>query len=73
MKLSNSASNRPNVSYKIPCTRKVLIQINTSMLYRHTKSFKQGLGHHDDPEVKIDPSTLFAGDSSSIGGTGARA
>ena len=28
------------------------------MLYRHTKSSKQGLGHHDDSEAKIDPSTL---------------
>jgi len=43
------------------------------MLYRHTKSSKQGLGHHDDSEAKIDPSTLFAGDSSSVGGTQARA
>jgi len=43
------------------------------MLYRHTKSPKQGLGHHDDSEAKIDPSTLFAGDLSSVGGTQARA
>jgi hypothetical protein len=50
--------DRLNVSYKIPC--KVLIQINTFMLYRHTISSKQGLGHHDDSEAKIDPSILFA-------------
>jgi len=36
------------------------------MLYRHTKSSKQGLGHHDDSEAKIDPSTLFAGDPSCV-------